>query len=86
MEAREGIKSEKSEGEDLVSRLKASKRLTAGFCWKEGTNRLGKTIFEVAKEKINKKKEEERNKIRKNARLNLSFSPCLCLGLICGLG
>ena len=73
MEARERIKSEKSEGEDLVTRLTASKRLTAGFCWKEGTNRLGKTIFEVAKEKINKKKEEERNKIRKNEQAYLAL-------------
>lgn len=43
MEARERIKREKSEGAELVDRLKEGTRITAGFCWKEGVNRLGKT-------------------------------------------
>ena len=67
MEARERIKLEKSEGEDLTTRLKAAKRVTAGFVWKEGTNRLSKSVFEVRKEKQQKRKEPERTKIKKEA-------------------
>ena len=65
MEARERIKREKANGEDLATRLKAAKRITAGFVWKEGTNRLGKTVFEVCKEKHKQKKELERKKKQK---------------------
>jgi len=65
MEARERIKREKVDGEDLATRLKAAKRITAGFVWKEGTNRLGKTVFEVCKEKYKRKKDLERQKKQK---------------------
>ena len=65
MEARERIKREKAHGEDLATRLKAAKRITAGFVWKEGTNRLGKTVFEVCKERYKRKKELERKKKQK---------------------
>ena len=65
MEARERIKREKAHGEDLANRLKAAKRIPAGFVRKEGTNRLGKTVFEVCKEKYKRKKWLERKKKQK---------------------
>lgn len=65
MEARERIRKEKANGEDLVTRLKQAKRVTAGFVWKEGTNRLGKTIFEVCKEKQLMKKKDQEDKMKK---------------------
>ena len=63
MEARERIKKVKSDGDDLSTRLKNAKRITAGFCWKEGPNRLGKTVFEVCKDK-QKQKEQEQNELK----------------------
>ena len=73
MEARERIKLEKAEGEDLATRLRAAKRIMAGFVWKEGTNRLGKIVFEVCKEKQQKQKEAERKKIQKEERAYLDL-------------
>ena len=73
MEARERIKLEKAEGEDLATRLKAAKRIMAGFVWNEGTNRLGKTVFEVCKEKQQKRKEAARKKIQKEERTYLDL-------------
>ena len=65
MEARERIWKEKGNGEDLTTRLKQAKHVTAGSVWKEGTNRLGKTIFEVCKEKQLLKRKKQRDKVQK---------------------
>ena len=73
MEARERIKREKAEGEDLATRLKGGRKITAGFCWKEGTNRLGKTVFEVCKEKLVQKKNEEMKKKNKEEKAYLDL-------------
>ena len=73
MEARERIRTEKADGEDLASRLKKAKRVTAGFCWKEGTNRLGKTIFEICKEKQLVKKREAQQKKQKEQNAYLAL-------------
>ena len=73
MEARERIKREKLEGKDLATRLKVGSKITAGFCWKEGTNRLGKTIFEVCKEKALKKRNEELEKKNKEEQAYLQL-------------
>ena len=54
-EARERIKEEKDEGESVLKRLQQAKRITAGICYKIGTSRLGKNVFNVCKEReINK--------------------------------
>ena len=47
----------------MTSKLKAAKKLTAGICWKNGTNRLGKSVFEVARDKQLKKKVEAAKKL-----------------------
>ena len=73
MEARERIKKAKSDGDDLSTRLKNAKRITAGFCWKEGTNRLGKTVFEVCKEKQKKKEQEQKEKKLKEEKTYLEL-------------
>ena len=64
MEASKRIKRKKAHGEDLTNRLKEAKRITAGFVWKEDTNCLGETVFEVCKEKYKRKKEETKRKGR----------------------
>ena len=62
-EAREMIQNEKMDGEDLTARLKAAKSLTASICWKNETNQLGKSVFEVAKDKQMKKYIETARKV-----------------------
>jgi len=73
MEARERIKKAKSDGEDLTTRLKAAKRITAEFCWKKGTTYLGKIIFEVCKVKQLKKRQEARDKMIKEEKTYLEL-------------
>ena len=46
-EARERIQNDKKDDEDVTSKLKAAKKLTAGICWKNGTNRLGKVYLRL---------------------------------------
>ena len=62
-EARERIQNSKRDGEDLIAKLKAAKKLTAGICWKNETNRLGKSVFEVAKDNQMKKDIESARKV-----------------------
>ena len=57
-EARERIQNEKRDGEDVTANLKAAKKISAGMCWKHGTNRLGKSVFEVVKERQKQKQIE----------------------------
>ena len=66
MEAREKMNKEQMEGKTLVENLKSAKRVTAGICYKSGTNRLGKDVFQVCKESIQKKREETIAKMKKN--------------------
>ena len=68
MQARERIKRDKEEGSDAVSTLNQSKKLTAGVCYKHDVVRLGKSVFEVCKEKINNRNNELREKIQKEER------------------
>ena len=48
-EARERTQNEKRDGEDVTANLRAARKISASMCWKHGTNRLGKSIFEVVK-------------------------------------
>ena len=59
MEVRDRIKREKAEGGDLAPRLKGGSKRTVCFCWKEGTNCFGKTVFEVCNKKLLQKKNRE---------------------------
>ena len=61
-EARERIQKEKKDGEDVTTRLRAAKKLTAGICWKNDTSRLGKSVFDIAKEKQLKREIETATK------------------------
>ena len=48
--------------------MSQSKKLTAGVCYKHDVVRLGKSVFEVCKEKINNRNNELREKIQKEER------------------
>ena len=48
--------------ENLKETLKEGKRITAGFIFKNGCSRLGKTVLEVQEERAAKKQVEEYNK------------------------
>ena len=73
MEARERIKKAKSDGDSLSTRLKNAKRITADFCWKEGTNHLGKIVFEVCKGKQKQKEQEQKEKKLKGEKTYLEL-------------
>ena len=71
-EARQRIQEDRSHGKSIKEQLKANTRLSAGILFKAGSNRLGKTVFEVCKENHDEKwkmaiekiqKEEEEYKI-----------------------
>jgi len=62
-EARERIQTDKEDGEAVTANLKAAKKISAGMCWKHGTNRLGMSIFEVVKERKTKKEIEIAKKV-----------------------
>ena len=64
-EAREKIKIEQENGKNTIQRLKDAKKVTAGICYKSGTNRLGKQVFQVCRETVNKKIEMMKQKIMK---------------------
>ena len=68
MKARERIKKDKEDGSEAVSTLKQSKKLTAGICYKNDVVRLGKSVFEVCKEKIANRNNELRERIQKEER------------------
>ena len=68
MKARERIKKDQEEGSEAISTLKQSKKLTAGICYKNDVVRLGKSVFEVCKEKIDNRNNELREKIQKEER------------------
>ena len=64
-EAREKIKIEQENDKNTIQRLKDAKKVTAGICYKSGTNRLGKQVFQVCREAVNKKIEMMKQKIMK---------------------
>ena len=73
MQAREKIKMDQKEGNDAVDKLKKSKKLTAGICYKNDVVCLGKSVFEVCREKIQNKNNELREKIQKQERTYLKL-------------
>ena len=73
MQARERIKMDQKEGDDAVEKLKKSKKLTAGICYKNDVVHLGKSVFEVCREKIQNKNNELREKIQKQERTYLEL-------------
>ena len=72
-EARERIQKEKKNGEDVTSKLRAAKNLTAGICWKNDTNRIGQSVFDIAKEKQLQKQVEAATKIQMDERAYLQL-------------
>ena len=64
MEARQKMNKQQIEGKSVVENLKSAKRVTAGTCYKSGTNRLGKDVFEVCKESIGNKRREIEKKMK----------------------
>ena len=73
MEAREKINKEQLEGKSVVEKLNNVKRVTAGICYKSGTNRLGKDVFAICKESVDKKKADLMEKIKKDQESYLKF-------------
>ena len=64
MKARERIKKDQDDGAEAYNKLKSSKKLTAGVCYKNDVVRLGQSVFDVCKEKIELKKRELQEKIK----------------------
>ena len=46
----------------MATRLRSSKRVTAGICFNSGTSRLGKDVFQICKDNEEKKANEMREK------------------------
>ena len=44
------IRDDMNDGKSIKEQLKANSRLSAGIVFKTGTNRLGKTVFDVCKD------------------------------------
>ena len=63
--ARERIKENLNKGITIKQQLKEAKIITSGIVFKCNTTRLGQTVFEACNENQIKKKQEERDKIRK---------------------
>ena len=61
--AREKIKEHKDNGKETIEKLKEAKKITAGICYKSGTNRLGEDVFTVCKMNVEKKIEAMRKKL-----------------------
>jgi len=66
MIAREKINKEQLEGKSVVENLNNAKRVTSGICYKSGTNRLGKDVFAICKESVDKKKADLMEKMKNN--------------------
>lgn len=63
--ARERIKENLNKGITIKHQLKEAKRITSGIVFKCNTTRLGQTVFDACNENRIKKKQQERDKIRK---------------------
>ena len=61
--AREKIKEHQDNGKETIEKLKEAKKITAGICYKSGTNRLGEDVFTVCKMNVEKKLETMRKKL-----------------------
>ena len=66
MEAREKINNEQLECKSFVEKLNNAKRVTVGICYKSGTNRLGKDVFAICKESVDKKKSDLMEKMKRD--------------------
>ena len=73
MQARERIKIDQKEGDDAFEKLKKPKKLTAGISYKNDVIRMGKSVFEVCREKIQNKNNELRETIQKQERTYLEL-------------
>ena len=73
MKARERIKKDKDDGAEAYDKLKASKKLTAGVCYKNDVVRLGQSVFDVCKEKIELKKAELQEKLKEEEKSYLKL-------------
>ncbi len=64
---------DQKEGDEAIDKLKKSKKLSADICHKNDIFRLGKSVFEVCKEKMENKNNELRQKIQKEERTYLEL-------------
>ena len=64
-EARQRIREDRSHGMSIKEQLKSNTKLSAGILFKAGSNRLGKTVFEVCKENYDDKQKTAIKKIQK---------------------
>jgi len=62
--ARERIRDDMNDGKSIKEQLKANSRLSAGILFKTGTNRLGKTVFDICKDNQLEKKQKEIDKMK----------------------
>ena len=62
--ARERIRDDMNDGKSIKEQLKANSRLSVGIVFKTGTNRLGKTVFDVCKDNQMEKKQKEIDKMK----------------------
>ena len=63
--AREKIRGRQEDGKSLKDKIKESKRITAGSLFKTGSFQIGKTIFDIQKENVTKKKEYDEKSTNK---------------------
>ena len=61
--ARERIATEQKKGESVRKQLEKAKKLTAGWVWKSGTNRLGPDVINACLDASNKKVQDEKDKM-----------------------
>ena len=55
----------KKVGKSLKEKMIESKKITAGYLFKAGSYRIGKTIFDIQKENVAKQKKNESDKAKK---------------------
>ena len=70
-EARAKIASDRNEGKNLFQQLQEAKKLTAGICYKNRAVRLGESVFNICKEKVEQKNNEINKKLKRKGKLIL---------------
>ena len=65
MSARERIRKQQKVGKTLKEKIVESKKITAGYLFKAGSCRIGKTIFDIQKENMAKKRQNDKDKANK---------------------
>ncbi len=55
-----------NDGKTIKEQLKANSRLSAGILFKTGTNRLGKTVFDICRDNQQEKKQKSIDKMKKD--------------------